>query len=315
MGKRTRKQSRQDVSRRNTNRPTNPSSSSPSVVRYWKPILAVGVFCLAAIWFWNRESELSPRPPVATPLSANESRVTQAAAKPIPIYRCEVVKTFPHDRNAYCQGLVFADGGLLEGTGRYGKSTLRKVDLETGRVTKTHLLNRRYFGEGITLWENQIIQLTWKENTAIVYDKDTFQFAKRFRYPGEGWGLTHDGKQLIMSDGTNVLRFLDPKTFKILRRLPVRAQGARIVNLNELEYVKGEIYANIWQRDWIARIDPATGQVVGWIDVSGLLKRNDYFSDEQIPNGIAYDPDGDRLFVTGKWWPKLFQVKLVPKTK
>jgi glutamine cyclotransferase len=224
------------------------------------------------------------------------------------IYGYQVVQVYPHDPQAYCQGLVFADGQLYEGTGRYGESTLRRVALETGQPVLTQPLDRSLFGEGITVWNGQIIQLTWRGGVGIVYDQQTFRELRRFRYPGEGWGLTHDGRQLIMSDGSATLRFLDPNTYQVVRRLLVSSQGRRVDQLNELEYVQGEIWANIWYKDHVARISPKTGSVLGWIDFRNLWpERPDR---EAVLNGIAYDATNGRLFITGKNWPKLFEVRI-----
>jgi glutamine cyclotransferase len=228
-----------------------------------------------------------------------------------PVYGFQVVHAFPHDARAYTQGLVFEDGFLYEGTGKYGQSTLRKVELETGRVLQSHSLDRRLFGEGITIWGDQIIQLTWRSRTGIVYDKETFRELRRFRYLREGWGLTHDGTHLIMSDGSSTLWFLDPGNFKLARRLLVQNQGRRLGHLNELEYVDGEILANVYTEDWIARISPETGEVTGWIDLRALMPRR--ADQDAVLNGIAYDPEGKRLFVTGKDWPKLFEIRVTPK--
>jgi len=222
-----------------------------------------------------------------------------------------VVNEFKHDHHAYTQGLVFADGFLYEGTGKLGESTLRKTELKSGKVLRSHSLDRRMFGEGITIWGDQIIQLTWRSHVAIVYDKETFRELHRFRYSGEGWGLTHNGTHLIMSDGSSTLRFLDPKTFKVVRRLLVHNQGRRLGHLNELEYVGGEILANIWTEDWIARISPETGRVTGWINLRGLLPGRT--GRDAVLNGIAYDPEGNRLFVTGKNWPTLFEIRVTPR--
>lgn len=228
-----------------------------------------------------------------------------------PTYAFEVVRIFPHDPKAYCQGLVFADGVLYESTGKFGESTLRKVELATGKELQSRPLDRNLFGEGLTLWNDRLIQLTWQNNFGIVYDRDTFREVRRFGYNGEGWGLTQDGRQLIMSDGTATLRFLDPKTFQVSRRLLVQSQGRRVDQLNELEYVRGEIFANIWYKDQIARISPQTGEVTGWIDLHGLLpERPDR---EAVLNGIAFDRETDRLFVTGKNWPKLFEIRLTAR--
>jgi len=233
---------------------------------------------------------------------------------PAPTYTYKVVRAFPHDRAAFTQGLVFADGVLYEGTGLYGRSSLRKVDLETGAVLQMHPLDSRYFGEGVTLLDGRLIQLTWQAQVGFVYERESFSLRDQFTYPTEGWGLTHDGERLIMSDGTSVLYFLDARTFAEIAQLQVRDSRDRPVErLNELEYVDGEIYANIWQTDLIARISPRDGRVAGWIDLTGLLETGDRTPPVDVLNGIAYDAAGKRLFVTGKLWPKLFQIELVPR--
>jgi len=224
-------------------------------------------------------------------------------------WNVEIVRSYPHDVRAYTQGLAFADGVLFEGTGQYGESTLRRVELESGRVLQSARLPNSMFGEGITVRGGEVFQLTWRNQVGIVYDKSTFRELRRFRYAGEGWGLTHDGTQLIMSDGSSTLRFLDPKTFRVVRQLMVRSGGRRVANLNELEYVGGEILANIWYKDYIARISPASGEVLGWIDLQALVPPG--MDREQCTNGIAYDAENDRLFVTGKNWPQLFEIRLV----
>jgi glutaminyl-peptide cyclotransferase len=225
------------------------------------------------------------------------------------LYGVRVVNAYPHDPPAYTQGLAFSDDFLYEGTGKYGESTLRKVELETGQVVRAQPLNRRLFGEGITVWNDRIVQLTWKSGTGIVYKRDSFRELGRFRYAGQGWGLTHDGRHLILSDGSATLRFLDPRTYRVVRRVMVHSEGQRVGHLNELEYVDGEILANIWYKDHIARISPQSGAVTGWIDLRGLLpeRRNR----DDVLNGIAYDPQHERLFVTGKHWPKLFEIQVV----
>ena len=239
---------------------------------------------------------------------ANTMSVQQKKA-PVSGYR--VVKVYPHDRQAFTQGLQYVDGVLYEGTGQNGQSGIRKVKLETGEVMQHQPLDAKYFGEGITVWNNTIVQLTWQSEIGFVYDKATFKQTKTFTYPGEGWGLTHDGARLIMSDGSAVIRFLDPASFKEIGRVTVRENGVPVKDLNELEYVKGEILANIWKTARLARISPKTGDVVGWVDLSGLLDPREAVGTDVL-NGIAYDAAGDRLFVTGKWWPKLFEIKLVP---
>ena len=230
----------------------------------------------------------------------------------LPVLGYSVVRTFPHDRDAFTQGLVFLDGFLYEGTGLNGRSSIRKVKLETGEVVQRRDVPAQYFGEGIAIWESELFELTWQSGVAFVYDRATFAPRRSVRYQGEGWGLTHDGTSLVMSDGSDSLRFLDPATFGERRRVNVTAAGVPLRALNELEYVKGEIFANIWQTDYIARIDPKTGRVTGWVDLRGLLSARDRVSTDVL-NGIAYDAAGDRLFITGKLWPRLFEIKLIKK--
>jgi glutamine cyclotransferase len=227
-----------------------------------------------------------------------------------PVYGYKIVKAYPHDPEAYTQGLIYRDGFLYESTGRNGRSTLRKVKLETGEVVHQERLDPRYFAEGLAEWNGRLIQLTWQSNLGFVYNAATFRLEWTFRYTGEGWGLTHDGKRLIMSDGSDTLRFLDAATFQERGRLSVRDGSLSIRNLNELEFVGGEIYANIWHTDRIARISPESGRIVGWIDLTGLLPKVYQLEPEAVLNGIAYDAASDRLFVTGKLWPKLFEITL-----
>ncbi len=239
-----------------------------------------------------------------------------ASDPPIVQYRCEVVRVYPHDRSAFTEGLFYVDGALYEGTGEYGESGIRKVDLESGIVLQKRDLASQYFGEGIIQWRDKLIQLEYKSGTGFIYDFKTFNLRGEFHYPPEGWSLTTDGKRIIMDDGTPELRFWDPETLKETGRLTVTDQGQPVKNLNELEWVKGELYANIWLTDKIARINPVTGKVTGWADCGGLLTPADQQGGEKPPdvlNGIAYDVQYDRLFVTGKRWPKLFEIKLVPK--
>jgi glutamine cyclotransferase len=233
-------------------------------------------------------------------------------------YGYRIVKTYPHDPSAYTQGLIYVDGALYESTGLQGRSTLRKVDLETGRALQQYAVLSEYFAEGLTSWGADLIQLTYQSQTGFVYERATLKLKSSFPYTGEGWGLTHDGKRLIMSDGTSTLRFLDPVTFREVGRLAVRDRGQPVKDLNELEYMQGEIYANVWHTDRIARISPTTGNVTGWIDLKSLLKPGDIATALALPgeavlNGIAYDAAKDRLFVTGKFWPRLFEIKLVPR--
>lgn len=237
-------------------------------------------------------------------------RTTEA---PVPEYTYKIIHIFPHDPNAYTQGLVYKDGFLYEGTGLNGRSSLRKVKLETGEVLKQVDLAPEYFGEGIALLGGKIYQLTWKAKTGFIYDARDFHKIGQFSYPGEGWGLTTDGRDLFMSDGTPEIRVLDPATFKEKRRIKVYDGTKPIQELNELEFVHGEIFANIWQTDRIARISPRTGKVLGWIDLSGILSPVYRRSSDAVLNGIAWDPQGKRLFVTGKLWPSIFEIQLVPK--
>jgi glutamine cyclotransferase len=230
---------------------------------------------------------------------------------PTPVYTCEIIRTYPHDRNAFTQGLVFKDNILFEGTGLRGHSSLRRVELETGDILQISQLPERFFGEGITIYEGNIIQLTWQSGAGFVYAKNSFELLDEFTYPTEGWGITHDGNRLIMSDGTATLRFMNPETFEEIDRIDVFDSTGPVVRLNELEYIQGEIYANIWQTDRIARIDPETGRVIGWIDLTGILGQEDRIEPVDVLNGIAYDAENDRLFVTGKLWPRLFEIKLI----
>ncbi len=227
-------------------------------------------------------------------------------------WTCEIVNTFDHDPNAFTQGLIFENGVLYEGTGLNGRSELRKVELETGKVLQSHKLPDKFFGEGITIFDDRIIQLTYKSKVGFVYDKNTFEQLEEFKYPTEGWGLTHDGEHLIMSDGTPMIYFLDPRTFARVRKIMVLDLDKPAWWVNELEYIDGEIYANVWPGDRIARIDPETGNVIGWIDCEGLLTAQDKHAEIDVFNGIAHDPATGRLFITGKCWPKLFEIKLVP---
>jgi glutaminyl-peptide cyclotransferase len=230
-----------------------------------------------------------------------------------PIFGYKVVKAYPHDPEAYTQGLIYRGGFLYESTGHYGRSTLRKVKLETGEVLQQRSLDHSHFGEGLAEWKGQLVQLTWQSNVAFVYDLATFTPKRQHRYPGEGWGLAAGPDAMYLSDGSTDIRVLDPDTFAERRRITVRDGGQPIDQLNELEFVKGEIWANVWHTDRIARVDPKTGRVTGWIDLSGLMGM--YRLDaEAVLNGIAEDPATGRLFVTGKWWPRLFEIQIVPKS-
>lgn len=227
-------------------------------------------------------------------------------------YTYEVIAALPHDAGAFTQGLVFRDGHFLESTGLNGRSSLRAVEPATGRVVRQIAVPAQYFAEGLAVVGDQAFQLTWTSRKGFVYDADTFRLQKEFAYEGEGWGLATDGRSLLLSDGTSRIRFLDPTTFAVTRTIEVNADGKPVSHLNELELVNGEIFANVWQTDEVVRIDPATGRVRGVIDFSGLLPPQERGRETDVLNGIAYDAAGDRLFVTGKCWPKIFQVRLKP---
>lgn len=250
----------------------------------------------------------------------NVANVTPKQAKtPVPVYTYEIVKTYPHDPNAFTQGLVFRDGFLYESDGLEGESKLRKVEIETGKTLQKYDVPREYFAEGLAIFNNKLYQLTWREKTAFVYDMD-FKLLKELKYNGEGWGLTNDDTHLIMSDGTHVLRFVDPETFDTVKTIVVKDDNGRpIYKLNELEYVRGEIWANIWHSEdigkpnYIARIDPNSGTLLGWIDLGGISPNDVKADSENVLNGIAFDPATDRIFVTGKKWKNLYEITLKAK--
>ena len=231
---------------------------------------------------------------------------------PVPVYTYEIINRYPHDADAFTQGLVFDNGVLYEGTGRYGRSSLREVDLATSDIKQIYELPAQYFGEGITVFGDRLIQLTWKSRTGFIYDRDSFERKGDFTYATEGWGLTHDGERLIMSDGTATLYFLDPLTFNTIGHIEVYDHDTPVDRLNELEYINGRVYANVWQTDDIAVIDPDSGQVTAWLGLSGLLPP-DHSTPVDVLNGIAYDAANDRLFVTGKLWPWLFEIRPVAR--
>ncbi len=227
-----------------------------------------------------------------------------------PTYSVEIVNTFPHDRGAFTEGLFFHQGRLFESTGEVGTSNIREVELATGRVLRKLDIGDPYFGEGTIIVDDKLYQLTWKNGKAFIYDWKTFAPKGEFTYEGEGWALTTDGKSLIMSNGSSVIAWRDPKTFKIEKTLEVNEHGTPVKALNELEWIKGELWANVWQSDQIARIDPNTGNVIGWVDLAGILPAIDRDGNEDVLNGIAYDAAKDRIFVTGKKWSKMFEIKL-----
>jgi glutamine cyclotransferase len=228
-------------------------------------------------------------------------------------YTFAIVHAFPHDTSAFTQGLAYCDGFLYEGTGLNGRSSLRKVRLETGKIAQHADLDSEFFGEGITIIQNKVVQLTWRSEVGFVYDLKDFHLLRRFSYPGEGWGLATNGREIFMSDGTSEIRVLDGQTLQEKRRIKVRDGVTPVDRLNELEFVEGQIFANVWRSDRVARISPQTGQIVGWIDLSGLLSPIYRLEPEAVLNGIAYDPRGKRLFVTGKLWPRIFEIRIFPK--
>ncbi|MGO8829225.1 MAG: glutaminyl-peptide cyclotransferase [Steroidobacteraceae bacterium] len=229
----------------------------------------------------------------------------------VPLYGYDIVHTYPHDPTAFTEGLFYLDGYLYESTGLEQHSSIRKVRLETGEVVQKLDVPAQYFGEGIVNWKNHLISLTWKSHVGFVRDLATYNVQRQFQYEGEGWALTQDGKQILMSDGTPEIRLLNPQTMKPSGRIQVTLDGRPVNNINELEWVKGEIYANVWQTNVILRIDPHTGDVVGLVNLAGLLSASEVVTGQtDVLNGIAYDAKADRLFVTGKNWPKLFEIRL-----
>jgi glutaminyl-peptide cyclotransferase len=245
-------------------------------------------------------------------LAAPILTLADASRAAVPVYDVKIEHTYPHDSKAFTEGLFYLNGFLYESTGLERHSTIRKVRIDTGEVVQKLAIPGRYFGEGIVNWQGHLISLTWKSHVGFVFDLATFKLERQFPYDGEGWALTQNGKQIIMSDGTSELRFLNPKTLKESKRIQVTFDGIPTRNVNELEWVKGEIFANVWRTTWIVRIEPDSGKVVGLINIAGLLSPSDNVrGPDEVPNGIAYDAKNDRLFVTGKNWPKLFEIRLL----
>jgi glutaminyl-peptide cyclotransferase len=250
---------------------------------------------------------------IATGLGLYSAGLSVAQAA-VPTYGFVVKKSYPHDTRAFTEGLFYLDGYLYESTGMKGEGTIRKLDLNSGKVLAGIKVPPQYFGEGITAINGELISLTWQDQLGLTYDLKTFAPKRQFNYPGEGWALTNDGSHIYMSDGTATIRVLDPKTLTEQRRFQVTADGIAVAQLNELEWVDGEIYANIWQTNTIARIDPTSGRIVGWIDLTGIISDKERGADvDNVANGIAWDPMRKRLFVTGKRWPKLYEIKLVKR--
>lgn len=254
--------------------------------------MTVGVAAMAAGWLWFQMSSSD---------NVREWTVT-------------VVASYPHDPSAYTQGLTIYNGEMYEGTGQYGRSTVRRVDLPTGVVERQRALRPEHFGEGIAIFDDELYQLTWKSGLGFVYELDTLALVRTFQIEGEGWGLTHDGEHLILSNGSSELAFLDPGSLDVVNRIAVRDAGQPVDQLNELEFIRGEVWANVWFDDRIVRISPTTGEVVGWVDLSGLYPASQR-GYEDVLNGIAFDSESDRLFVTGKNWPRLYEIELIPKNE
>ena len=270
-----------------------------------------GIFRIAIIAFSVASCREKPveSPPPAPAVDSSAAPDWKAH----PVLGHEVIREFPHDTSAFTQGFLLAKGAWIESTGGYGTSSMRRVEKATGKVLVKRDLPEDLFGEGAAELAGKIYQLTWTSGLCLVYDADTLERAGEFAYEGEGWGLTSDGKSLIMSDGSDRLRYLDPKTFRVLAELPVRINGKPVNMLNELEYVEGEIFANVWHAEQIVRINPRNGNVIGVIDLSGVDAGVRRLEPEHVLNGIAYDPEAQELFVTGKCWPKIYQIRLVPK--
>lgn len=245
-------------------------------------------------------------------VNTNEANTGTAPASnaPAPKYGYQILNIFPHDSNAFTQGLILVDGKLLESTGQEGRSSLRSVEISSGKVLKKVDVPLPYFAEGMTVLNGKVYQLTWQHNVGFIYDLQTLEKTGHFEYPGEGWGLTTDGQSLIISDGSNRIKFLDPASLRVTRTISVTDGGTPVNQLNELEFVKGEIYANIWHSDRVAAIDPQTGRVKAWIDLTGLMPEEEPLDEEAVLNGIAYDQANDKFYVTGKLWPRLFEIKV-----
>ena len=266
-------------------------------------VIAVAAFLLISGSLRSSDSHESNRPPFNTPTSSDR-RARQMSY--------EIVGSYSHDRGAFTQGLLWHNGNLYESTGQYGESRLRRLEFPSGVVLKQIQLAPNYFGEGLARVGERLVQLTWQSRRGFVYDLNSFELIREFSYDLEGWGLTHDGTSLIMSDGGSDLFYLDPETFKPTKKLTVKMNGQPIEDLNELEFIEGEIWANVWHTDWILRIDPSTGIVTSFIDLKGILSPSELSSSESVLNGIAYDATGKRIFVTGKLWPKLFEIRVKP---
>ena len=277
-----------------------------------RKLLETTILCLSVLGLSGCQSSNVTQHKEAEALAQQVSRDYVLSQNTIPVYTYAVIKKYPHDVTSYTEGLLMQDGYLYEGTGRYEQSKLLKTKLETGAAEQQFALAARYFGEGITILQDQIFQLTYKSNIGFIYDKDSFNLEKTFHYPTQGWGLTTDGNELIMSDGSAALIYLDPETLRQSRYISVSDDKSAVGFLNELEYINGEIYANVWQTDIIARISPKTGKVTGWIDLTGINPDSAKLKYPYVLNGIAYDEKSGHLLVTGKCWPNVFEIELIP---
>lgn len=269
-------------------------------------ILGLGLAVVSTYLLVSRSSSENPTSGTSNGEAADSQR-TEARQ-----LSYEVVNSYPHDRTSFTQGLVWSDGGFYESTGQYGSSKLRRLEFPSGHVAREINLSPELFGEGLALVDKHLIQLTWKSHRGFVYDRDTFQLIKEFSYDTEGWGLTYDGTNLIMSDGSSDLFYIDPVSLKVIRKLSVKMNGRPIRELNELEFIGGEIWANVWETDLILRINPQTGSVNSYLDLKGILAPSDKRGDENVLNGIAYDAEHQRLFITGKLWPRIFEIRVKP---
>src|SRR5262245_27633861 len=282
-----------------SNKKSNEKAQPPRKLKSRTTIgLVAAVLVLAVLGgFWIRSREGAEQAVASdTPVIAQEAGY-------------EVVNKFPHDPGAFLQGLVWHNG-FFESTGQFGRSSLRRVEYPTGKVLQRVNLDSQYFGEGLAMVDNRLIQLTWQSHRGFVYDRDSFKLLREFEYDTEGWGLAYDGKSLILSDGSDTLTFIDPNSFKPTRKLPVKFNGRGLRELNELEYIDGEIWANVWHKDLIVRIDPASGQVKSYLDLTGILPEDQRSDPEAVLNGIAYDAQGKHIYVSGKLWPRIFEIRL-----
>ncbi len=282
-----------------------PRQSAGTATRSRVSIVALGLIAAAGIVFFI-VLFLRQGPPAQPNTTSNNNQSTSRAQQ----VSYEAVSSYPHDPTSFTQGLLWHDGALYEGTGLEGRSKLRRLEFPSGRVLKEINLSSEYFGEGLALVNNRLIQLTWKSHRGFVYDVDSFRKLEEFTYDTEGWGLTYDGSNLILSDGSSNLFYLDPQTFKPIRKLAVTMNGQPLTELNELEFIEGEIWSNVWQTDLIVRIDPSSGRVTSFLSLKGILAPSDRTGREDVLNGIAYDAEKKRIFITGKLWPRVFEIRV-----